>query len=984
MAAETRSATLATGNEQDLRWKGSRLVHAAQAYGVGLFTDQGFMKSVQRAKGEIRSILAGQVPNGTGLGVWAKGREGVTMAGNAGRSHGSGSEARKAQIRKWSGSWRRPEPLVMVALAASAGVVLDRYAVVPWTAWLVVGCAAVALWWLLGWFAFPKTRALILLIGVATAGGAWHHLAWHRFRHDDLGFLANREPQPVCVEAEVRTHPACFPAPPPDPLRTRPAGARTELVVRARRARDGQQWRVVSGEVQVQIDGWRNDLATGDLVQIWGLLQAPAPQRNPGEASQAAVERAHRRLCQLQVQDAAAIQVLVPANGYQLRAWMRHLRAHCEQHLSRHLAPRQAALASALLLGTRSGLDRELTDQFFQTGTVHLLAISGLHLGILVGGFWSLARFLPLPRRASLLLILALVTFYTLLTEAKPPVVRAAVIVSTLCIGRLCERTPLSFNTLALAWLVILAMQPTQAFQIGTQLSFLAVAVLLARSRLPKDDDPPDALEKLLQDQESVLLKSCRMIGRNMLEVTRASAAITGVTLPLVLGQFHLFSPIGLLVNPLVWAPVSLALFSGLGVLFLADGVSLGAGVCGWFCQLNLMVLEACIRFSQQIPGSHVWWVAPPWWWIAAFYVGWFQSVYQEPVSREETGYRGQWTWRACGLLWIALGVFLAIRSLSPWLEPPAKTLRCTFVSVGHGTCVLLEFPTGQNLLYDAGRLGEPATGVRAISSVLWSRGITHLDAIVISHADADHYNAVPGLLKRFSVAEVHVSPWMFDEPSEALDTLHAAINAAHIPLRTVQAGDRWQWSDETTVDVLHPQSDRSSGGDNADSIVLRIRHAGQTLLLPGDLEADGLARLLAQAPHASAVVMAPHHGSLHSQPHSFLAWSQPRHVIVSGARSPQVGLMRQAYSAGGAHFWHTSYDGAITVCLEPSGIRVTDFQHRRCQQMARAAHVMQDTDKPIKWSEVTDFQHRRCQQMARAAHVMQDSDKPIKWSEIR
>jgi competence protein ComEC len=835
-----------------------------------------------------------------------------------------GRAGAQTEHREWCGSWQRPEPLVMVAFSTIAGIVLDRFVPLALPAWLALSSAATALWWLLGWFSGNRLRVAILLVGTAAAGGAWHHLSWHLFRKDELGLFAGGDMQPVCLDAVVRTHPACYPAPAPDPLRTRPAAARTELVVRVQRVRDGQDWRVVSGEVALQIAGRRDDLATGDRVRIWGLLQAPPMRRNPGESSWSDGERAQRRLCQVQVQDAAAVRVLALGTRYRPRAWLRQLRVACEEQLDTYLSARQAALAKALLLGTRAGLDRELTNQFFQTGTVHLLAISGLHLGVLVGGFWCLARCLPLSRRTVLLSMLVLVTFYTLLTEAKPPVVRAAVIVSTLCIGRLCGRTPLSFNTLALAGLVIIAIQPTQIFQIGTQLSFLAVAVLLARARHHPGDQADHPLDRLLREHDSIGWRGVRAIGRSLVEVTRASAAVTAISLPLVMGHFHLVSPIGLLVNPIIWAPVSLALFSGLGTILCGGWLPPAAHICGWLCESQLMLIEGCIRAAMRFPGSHLWWIAPPWWWITSFYAGWMAWVYREP--RQRVG----WFTTCMLLIGIGSGIVLTARSFSPWHESPARSVRCTFISVGHGTSVLLEFPTGQNILYDAGRLGEPSTGVQTISQVLWSRGITQLDAIVISHADADHYNAVPGLLERFRVNEVCVSPQMFDDPSAALDTLHHAIKTAHVPLRTIRAGIRWQLSAETCINVLHPPAGQSSGSDNADSIVLHIRHAGRTLLLPGDLEADGLAQLLAQGPIDYDVVMAPHHGSLLSQPTTFIAWAKPEHVVISGGRNAQVAAVRRDYSAAGAHLWHTAYDGAVTILLQPHAISVTHFERRR------------------------------------------------------
>lgn len=100
-------------------------------------------------------------------------------------------------------------------------------------------------------------------------------------------------------------------------------------------------------------------------------------------------------------------------------------------------------------------------------------------------------------------------------------------------------------------------------------------------------------------------------------------------------------------------------------------------------------------------------------------------------------------------------------------------------MAVGHGTSVLIELPDGQRILYDAGCLGSPVRASQAIATTLHERGIRRLDAIITSHADADHYNAIPRLLDEFRVGSVFVSPMMFERTSEALAALRAAIERA-------------------------------------------------------------------------------------------------------------------------------------------------------------------------------------------------------------
>ena len=228
--------------------------------------------------------------------------------------------------------------------------------------------------------------------------------------------------------------------------------------------------------------------------------------------------------------------------------------------------------------------------------------------------------------------------------------------------------------------------------------------------------------------------------------------------------------------------------------------------------------------------------------------------------------------------------------------------------------------------MYDGGSLGASRFAVRPISAVLWSRRITHLDAVVISHADADHYNALPGVLDRFTVGAVYVSPVMFRDSTPALKALRAAIHEAGVPLRELDATGALEGGEGVELEILHPPSQGVIGSDNANSIVLRIGYQGRTILLPGDLETPGFEYVLAEPPLDCDIIMAPHHGSLRSDPLDFSAWTTPEHVVISGGAGRDVGAVRWAYEYRGASVTHTAKDGAIRFEVTAAGIEV--FTH--------------------------------------------------------
>ena len=272
-----------------------------------------------------------------------------------------------------------------------------------------------------------------------------------------------------------------------------------------------------------------------------------------------------------------------------------------------------------------------------------------------------------------------------------------------------------------------------------------------------------------------------------------------------------------------------------------------------------------------------------------------------------------------CG--WILVGL------LPPLARAAARDgLDCSFVSVGHGACVVLETPSGETILYDAGSLASPEYATQSIASYLWHRGITRIDGIVLSHADIDHYNAVPGLLDRFQVGKIYVSPLMFDDfgiddlgdrgESRGPDVLREAIERAGVAVQEIWAGDKLRIGSEVTLDVLHPSRMAVIGSDNANSIVLAVEYEQRRILLTGDLETPGLEDVLAELPYDCDVLLAPHHGSRRSDPPGFAAWSAPEWVVISGGREEEAESVARTYEAAGARVLDTHEVGAVEFAI--------------------------------------------------------------------
>ena len=271
---------------------------------------------------------------------------------------------------------------------------------------------------------------------------------------------------------------------------------------------------------------------------------------------------------------------------------------------------------------------------------------------------------------------------------------------------------------------------------------------------------------------------------------------------------------------------------------------------------------------------------------------------------------------------------------------------------MGHGTCVVCEFPNRSTFVYDAGCLGSPHRCANLVSRFLWKRGIRKLDKVVLSHADADHYNALPVLAGRFEIGEVCVSPVMFNDRDWGLQQLHRACVEMQIALREVQAGDILLQTDQSSVSVMHPTGAGVAGSDNSNSIVLRIDVCSVRLLLPGDLEGDGMDMLLRQQPLDCDLVLAPHHGSPSSLPHEFINWCAPECVVISGGSRRDVDKVCGVYEQNGLRVLHTARHGAVTVSIDSHGMSVESWRDEP-NQPTSFQHSAQPNDRTNKNSEI-------------------------------
>jgi len=807
-------------------------------------------------------------------------------------------------------------PALWIAGSCCVGIAADHWIdlSIPFYITIAVIATIAALSYLCGIIKLrSKTHPLLAtLVLFGSLAACWHHAYWNFYPANEISRWATEEARPVCISAKILSEPRRVAvATIQDHLnRPRDQSEQHRFLIRCLWIRDGDLWVPTAGRVLVTAPAGADNLHAGDQITVLGRLREIAGPSNPGAFDFRNHYRRHRIGSSIYCSHADSIEVIKRSAA---APWLASLRTRLNELAWHHLAPQQASLASAILLGNREQLEPARREVFLQTGTIHLLAISGLHVGILACCFFAIFRCGWLSRNACLLLTIGFVVFYAWLVEFRPPVVRASILIVLFCAARMLGRSGLSYNVLALAALLVLAINPTDLFALGTQLSFLAVAAIQFGNRwiFNRTTDP---LQQLIQSTQSWPVRACQAVLTNLRAAFVVSGLIWLISIPLVAINFHVLAPVGLVVNPLVLLPIAISLYAGITIFVFGDIAAWIANVAAVVCTISLRFIESFVGWASQIPYSHIWTAGPPLISVIIFYLGWF-IFGLFPLTRVSIR-------RLCGLgiAWLVLGWCVPVLANHLYQTQFQRSLTTTFIDVGHGTAVLIELPNGKVVLYDCGSTVSSKFAARSVSDVLWNKGIGTIDSIIVSHADIDHFNGIPELSQRFSIGTVYLSPMMNQHKSPSVTELKQSLNNSRINIKELRASSRFSIDHDVAIDVLAPTGHSEHSNDNSASIVLSIEYQGQRILLPGDIEKEGLETLLRSPATHFNLIMAAHHGSSHSDPHRFCDWATPQHLAVSCGTGKFSPVIAEAANRHHCQLLRTDTGGALTFEIRRDG----------------------------------------------------------------
>ena len=599
--------------------------------------------------------------------------------------------------------------------------------------------------------------------------------------------------------------------------------------------------------------------------------------------------------------------------------------------LDRETNPPASSIFKALVLGEQGEIPEEIKERFIVTGTAHLLAISGDQFGIVA--FLSFSLLIWILKRSEFLLLsvpikkwaagltIPCIILYAFIAGGGISVVRSAIMVITFLVSILLNRERNVLHTLALAAFLILLFSPPSLFDVSFQLSFLAVLSILYLV--------PRLLQTFKQEGISALLKGSWK--KNILRYIMLSLLVTAVaimgTAPFVALQFNRFAPIGFFTN----------LFIVPWVGFLIVPLSLSASIFSFFFTplatflinvnsfLTLMLLRVLASLAS-LPLASVFVSTPTPFEIVLFYLLLFLSVH---VKKR----------KAARYLFLGICVVSAL-DLAFWnvRDSFQKDLKLSFIDVGQGDSILIEFPQGRRMLVDGGGLYEDRfdTGKNIVAPFLWNKKIRRIDTLVLTHPDPDHLKGLNFIASEFSIGRF----WDNGYPTESefYLQLRRTLNEKKIRTESLNEETPPQTINGVEISILNPPVRKAAKRRRHDprdvnnaSVVMKLRFKNVSVLLTGDVGKEAEERMVRRDyPLRSDILKIPHHGSGTSSSRLFLERVKPTYAILSvGERNigrlPHPETLRR-YQQLGAALYRTDLQGAITVVTDGQAVKIKTF----------------------------------------------------------
>ncbi|MBC1543966.1 DNA internalization-related competence protein ComEC/Rec2 [Listeria cossartiae] len=583
-------------------------------------------------------------------------------------------------------------------------------------------------------------------------------------------------------------------------------------------------------------------LQYGQFITVFANVETPQANRNQNQFNYQEYLKRQKIHYVLEASSLSISEKVSPS----ILMRIQNIRLQTIAYISENISPKINPYFLALITGEKNGFSPEMYETYQQMGVVHLLAISGLHVNLLIGAIYFLLLKFSITRERAIICLLAFLPFYVIFTGANPPVIRAATMTALLLLSEKYATKWSSFSVICLSFILFFLLQPYVIYEVGFQLSYAVSFGIILSSR------------QILTRQQNTFTKS--------LAISFVSTIMSSVVM---MYHFYSFSWVGIFFN-LLYVPIfTIIILPGCISVFLLSMCSQSlATIPESVLVFLIQLIESFTNVFAKIPHQTIVTGRPNTVILVLIIVTILLFFYQWQKNKFP---------RRIFIIFCLLCYFSSFNVSG----------KVSFVDVGQGDSILIQLPynkgnylidTGGQLLFekeDWAKKRKPFTiGGSTLTPVLKSKGISSLDKVIITHSDADHMEGLDDLAKNISIREL-----IFAQGAENKAIMKEALDAMPKVKQTIiLAGANWQVG-ESRFECLYPT--QAGVGGNDDSIVLKAILDNKVWLFTGDLEANGEQKLLDQ-PMKADILKVGHHGSKTSTSKEFIEQVQPTFAIIS------------------------------------------------------------------------------------------------------
>ena len=598
-------------------------------------------------------------------------------------------------------------------------------------------------------------------------------------------------------------------------------------------------------------------LEPGDACMITGKLTPPFPSTNFGQFDYRKYLK-EQNIFWILRPEKGGIQCMKTNGNFLLglKRWRHNQIRKIEQQVH----PEYSGIMNALLFGDRSSIDGDVMEAYQRLGVIHLLAVSGMHVGMIVTMlFYTLLR-IGLTRERTIEILLSILPFYIIIAGAAPSVIRAAIMAMVILVCLRFNTNVSPLTGISVVYLIYLSISPLALFHLGFQLSFLIsfgllISVPVLKKRYISRSSQLIAVTFLSQ------FLSFPLLLHHMFEISLFAIPLNVIYIPFITLFALPLTLISFLLTFLVPYPFNYPL---LLLEFVFPFIH------------HILRISAEIKFSSFVVGK------PSLFFVFLYYL----SVFYACLMWEK-GNNGWWKKPT-----VVLCVLMTIQIVLPYVDASTKV---TMIDVGQGDSILIELPYRKAIyLIDTGgiisfsdeewrkRVKSFEVGADVIVPVLKASGISRIDKLILTHGHMDHIGGATALLKALDINEVYYGKGSIDGEFERELLTNFVRQGTTIKF----VGEGVSWKDgSATFSILSPTGKEATLNDR--SIVLYMETKGVSILFTGDLEESGERRIISAYPNLEVdILKAGHHGSRTSTTEAFLSHLSPKVVLISAGRN--------------------------------------------------------------------------------------------------